>query len=168
MQINKRIISLNKGIHIHMITCVYEYRTITRNIDKSQVLNSQHPPHKSDESMGLYFKKYGTEMWGNTSFYLSSVWCWYHWKWFSICLCVCGSPELYSCKNPGPTQSRWESATGTPLPPFSRPDETLVVGNGRCSSHTASFSLSPSLQSETAGGRVREESWVEGKQEAQE
>lgn len=45
-----------------MITCVYEYRTITRNIDKSQVLNSQHPSHKSDESMGLYFKKYGTEM----------------------------------------------------------------------------------------------------------
>lgn len=100
--------------------------------------------------------------------YLSAVWCWYHWTMLSMCFCVCESPELYSCRNPGPSLSRRESTADTPLPPFPQTDETLAGGSGGCSSRTASFSLCPSSQSEAERARAQEERGMERREEVRE
>lgn len=100
--------------------------------------------------------------------YLSAVWCWYHWTRPSMCSCACGSPELYSCRNPGPSLTHWESTAGTSRPPSPRTDETLAGGNDGWSSRIASFSWCPSSRWDTERARVREERGMEGREEARE
>ena len=100
--------------------------------------------------------------------YLSAVWCWYRWTRPSTCSCACGSPELYSCRNPGPSLTHWEPTAGTSRPPSPRTDETSAGGSDGWSSRTASFSLCPASRWDTARARVRGQRGMEGGEEARE